>query len=164
LDAEIHDAGKWKFQSLLGTIPDYSTGELFINQYSMRQITYQSDLLTAISGIVKLMQKQNAGAYISGLWVNNLLPGLLWYVSYSAARSKTYPNPTWPWVSIDGAIEYAGHMSTYGESAAKLQTRYDSQVERIDCDSGGFDSTTNVCWFYRDIRTLNHYQPLMQAA
>lgn len=129
---------------MTGATPDFNIWEDFVDQYSRRQITYQSDLLPATSGVVNVMRSRNVGNYVSGLWRNHFLPGLLWHVSFSASRSKAYPKPTWSWVSIDGAIQHVGIMSTYGESADRLHTRYDSRLERIDCGNVLLDPTTHV--------------------
>lgn len=76
--------------------------------YSKRHITYESDRLPAISGMAKYMQSKGAGAYLAGMWKDDLWESLLWLpkpvwrdvvndnlTSTYRKRSFPYSAPTW---------------------------------------------------------------------
>jgi hypothetical protein len=79
-----------------------------VEQYSSCQLSYSSDKLIAISGLVRHIQLQTREQYYAGLWREDLEHQLCWSVSVSGSgkRMIPYQAPTWSWASINGSIEY----------------------------------------------------------
>lgn len=75
-----------------------------------RKLTFQSDVLPAISGMARLVQQFTDDLYLAGLWKSSLLRGLLWEsnwdTNYATVRSTEYLAPSWSWASIVGPIHY----------------------------------------------------------
>jgi hypothetical protein len=96
----------------------------FIESYSARQLTYDTDTLPAISGIIQEIQKLNGDTYYSGLWKQHFLDGLLWHPEMrlgSPVRVEGHPQiprrrhewiaPSWSWASVKGRISYPSWSS-----------------------------------------------------
>lgn len=82
-----------------------------MENYSGRNLTESNDKLSAISGLANFVlgnRGLSAESYLAGLWKENLVDGLLWYVSSPGASRprSTYIAPTWSWASVTGSIEY----------------------------------------------------------
>ena len=76
--------------------------------YSRCFLTYPSDKLTALSGIVKTMQQKTTDEYLVGFWKRTLVRDLAWTVSgiyVPVNRPFEYRAPTWSWLSLDGSID-----------------------------------------------------------
>jgi hypothetical protein len=78
-----------------------------VTQYHERSLTYASDFLPALSGIVTRLQTLGAGDYLAGLWRENLVDELLWSREINELglnaifiRAKPYRAPTWSWASL----------------------------------------------------------------
>lgn len=77
-----------------------------VHSYSSKKLTYESDRLAALSGLATLWSHRSVGAYLTGLWSDDLLEDLVW-ISQSPAK-RTWPilyeAPSWSWVSITVSI------------------------------------------------------------
>jgi hypothetical protein len=91
----------------------------FIESYSARQLTYDTDALPAISGIIQEIQRLTGDTYYAGLWKQNFLDGLLWRPEArlgSPERVEGHPQtprrrhewiaPSWSWASVQGRITH----------------------------------------------------------
>ena len=75
--------------------------------YSSCKLTYYTDKLVAISGVVKYLQKKLGQKYIAGLWTGSLLTQLSWkreYLAKCQSRPTTYQAPSWSWASINTKV------------------------------------------------------------
>lgn len=82
-----------------------------MENYSGRNLTQPNDKLSAISGLASFVLNERGlrpESYLAGLWEEDLVEGLLWYVSsLRASRPRsTYIAPTWSWASLTGSIKY----------------------------------------------------------
>ncbi|CAJ0551415.1 Ff.00g113450.m01.CDS01 [Fusarium sp. VM40] len=82
-----------------------------IENYSTRDLTQLGDKLSAISGLASFVLTQaglGAESYLAGLWREDLVEGLLWYVSTArpSRSAAPYVAPTWSWASMTGSIHY----------------------------------------------------------
>lgn len=82
-----------------------------VNDYSRRSLTKASDKLIAISGLVVFIRRHWSPGdlplrYMAGLWMEELIAGLLWYVDLGShhARPAEYIAPSWSWASVDGIV------------------------------------------------------------
>lgn len=93
-----------------------------VKLYSRGNLTFESDKLVALSGIVEEIQKAIGHTYMAGLWKQHLLTDLLWYamegpgrrlqrksglhITATQAESDTRFThaPTWSWASLEGVI------------------------------------------------------------
>ena len=83
-----------------------------IESYSIRELTFESDKLPAVSGVAKQIQGRTNSAYLAGLWKENLPMELCWSVDYVSIdsspllQSETYIAPSWSWASVNGALNF----------------------------------------------------------
>lgn len=90
-----------------------------VNEYCNRRITYDTDLLPAISGIAKEYQRQFARSgktntsYKAGIWLEDLPQGLLWHTLWPGATlTSTYVAPSWSWASLRSGSYYNRRLLT----------------------------------------------------
>jgi hypothetical protein len=85
---------------------------VLIGYYSQLQLSYQSDRLAALSGLVaKFLESFDGDEYICGLWRSDFVRGLTWYVSTHEMSNPSqlqnvYIAPSWSWGSVTGEIEF----------------------------------------------------------
>lgn len=70
-----------------------------VGDYIRRQITFQKDTLTAISGIAREMQSKTNMQFCAGIWMEDLHRGLCWRRSGASVQPATYIAPSWSWAS-----------------------------------------------------------------
>jgi len=75
-----------------------------VEEYSQLQLSRESDKLPALSGIAKeIMNSEETGPYLAGLWKNQLPLKLAWTCSEPGKRPMRYRAPTWSWASVNNA-------------------------------------------------------------
>ncbi|KAK1749469.1 HET-domain-containing protein [Echria macrotheca] len=106
--SELQDDGAEKF-----TAPTYifqKTYGSIIQMYTSCSLTFAKDKLTAISGIIQLIEQSSGLTPIAGLWRELLLPNMLWFSQTSSPRpefnSGDKPPPSWSWASVSGPVEF----------------------------------------------------------
>ncbi|KAK0707860.1 heterokaryon incompatibility protein-domain-containing protein, partial [Lasiosphaeris hirsuta] len=75
-----------------------------VEQYSKRQLTDTKDTLHAVSALSNMFAEVHGDTYLAGLWKENLVPELSWFVETNDRRDPTTPGmrlaaPTWSWAS-----------------------------------------------------------------
>ncbi|KAN0121687.1 HET domain containing protein [Hyaloscypha variabilis] len=98
---EKFTAPTYIFQLTYGTI---------IKMYTSCSLTFPKDRLTAISGIIQLIEESSGLTPVVGLWKELLLPNILWYSQTSSPRPEFTPAdelpPSWSWASVSGPVEF----------------------------------------------------------
>ena len=73
--------------------------------YSCRELSYDSDKISGVSGIADLIGQHVQDRLVHGLWMNDIAKGLLWNLRpYPKPRRTTMPAPSWSWASYHGHI------------------------------------------------------------
>lgn len=77
-----------------------------LTEYSLRELSFESDRLDAISGLAERLSPIIGDEYIGGMWKSNLLECLQWqsvsrYRGREAIRQTRYRAPTWSWASCE---------------------------------------------------------------
>ncbi|MCJ1450484.1 hypothetical protein MMC28_000815 [Mycoblastus sanguinarius] len=90
-----------------------------VEDYSDRSLTFSSDCLHALSGLVSTMQANASTDYLAGLWRSDLTTDLLWYSRtkgstffgeeerHPGRRHQIYHAPSWSWASVTGPVAFA---------------------------------------------------------
>ncbi|KAG7409732.1 hypothetical protein Forpe1208_v010998 [Fusarium oxysporum f. sp. rapae] len=89
----------------------------FISKYTKARLTFSSDMLVALQGIVEKITEAIRGStrnalepeYVAGLWRDdNFQQSLLWRPKEgsSARRPDYYRAPSWSWASLDGEVDF----------------------------------------------------------
>ncbi|KAH7068151.1 heterokaryon incompatibility protein-domain-containing protein [Paraphoma chrysanthemicola] len=77
-----------------------------VEEYTTRNLTYQSDKLPALSGIAKRFQDLTGYEYLAGIWKINILPGLLWRVKRPSDELTCTTLPSWTWARLIGRVRF----------------------------------------------------------
>jgi hypothetical protein len=88
-----------------------------IREYTSRDMTYQSDKLPALSGVISELERQlPTDKCYAGIWRSWFMRGLLWrlqvpeldsYVTVSKPRHKVeWRAPSWSFASVEGVVLY----------------------------------------------------------
>lgn len=75
-------------------------------EYTIRHLTYQSDKLPAITGIAKAFQRRTGYTYLAGLWKEDLITGILWYVVEPSDEIISPALPSWTWARLKGHVRF----------------------------------------------------------
>lgn len=100
--------------------------ELWLNllhRYSTLALSYESDLLPALSGLAKLWESRGAGVYLAGFWQENILDSMMWETGVEYFhRSREYRAPSWSPFSLglsDGRTHIEFQYTTNESRLAK---------------------------------------------
>jgi hypothetical protein len=80
--------------------------ESIVDTYMQLELSFPSDVLSAIAGCAKVMSHHLQFTYVAGLWKEKLPTDLLWYVapqkqgSFPMPRPKDSTAPSWSWASV----------------------------------------------------------------
>lgn len=86
-----------------------SSWESVVERFSMRDLTFLSDRLTALEGVKNELQKQKTDyeTYACGLWHSGLPCNLLWFAKSRANRmSMPLHIPSWSWASTICGVQF----------------------------------------------------------
>lgn len=77
-----------------------------LNEYSLRQLSFESDRLDAISGLAERLSRITGDEYIGGMWRSSLLECLQWRPNTQdrgkeAVRQTRHRAPSWSWASCE---------------------------------------------------------------
>ncbi|KAF0320295.1 hypothetical protein GQ607_012391 [Colletotrichum asianum] len=99
--------------------------------YSSRDLSYNSDLLPALSGLAKLWQSRGAGKYLAGFWEEYILESMMWNVHdlspSQIQRSIEYRAPSWSPFSLE---EQYGRENRRTHLSFGFPTNYERLAER----------------------------------
>ncbi|KAL5325571.1 hypothetical protein ACEPPN_006699 [Leptodophora sp. 'Broadleaf-Isolate-01'] len=137
-----------------------------ITIYTQRCLTFDRDILPALSGLASLIQPLVLDAYLAGLWREDFHRQLLWckacshirltaddhallkslpfeqinqtFLPYRSRRTTELCPPTWSWASVRGAVSYDGMWTSEG----KLEGL--AKVLAVHCDLNSRDPTGAV--------------------
>ena len=70
-----------------------------INEYSKKELTFEMDVLSALSGFASLVHTATGDQYLAGNWRCDLPAALQWVPQDPDWRSTTYLAPTWSWAA-----------------------------------------------------------------
>jgi hypothetical protein len=90
-------------------------------QYSVLQLTKETDRLPALSGLAK-RSPPLLGNYVVGLWSNTLIPDIIWRVNKldpGFGWPVEYRGPSWTWVSVNEPVSYWQDLENEVDSARK---------------------------------------------
>ena len=76
-----------------------ATWQKLVDEYTKKELTYETDMLPALSGLASLVQAATGDQYLAGLWRSDLPAALRWVPQDPDWRSPTSPAPTWSWAA-----------------------------------------------------------------
>jgi hypothetical protein len=104
-----------------------------IEEYSHRNLTFETDKLSAISGLARKIETEAGNSYIVGLWKDDLVAGLLWTAgSQDLSRIEKYTAPSWSWASTMGSICFRSCLNQHLEDDDLSVDIIDVNVQTLD--------------------------------
>lgn len=117
--------------------------------YSRLDLTYRSDIFTALSGAAKQLQQHRGSRYLAGMWEDSMIEDLLWHGKEPwQPRPPEWYSPTWSWAIVSGGAFNGQHYSSgvsymdlriFGE----VQKAYASMTD-VTVNCRGSDATTEI--------------------
>jgi hypothetical protein len=107
-----------------------------LQEYTGLDLTKDMDRLPALSGIASLISQRTNMAYCAGIWLDGLIPGLLWSRKgfETLRKPSSYRAPSWSWASLDGPREFV--LSEFRNAALwatyDVLTKYHSHTVMAD--------------------------------
>ncbi|KAF5643442.1 heterokaryon incompatibility protein [Fusarium tjaetaba] len=130
----------------------------FIEEYSRRALTFSSDRLPAISGIIHACKPPPGEVYLAGIWKSSLPEALLWRVSErtqniegpivapitdgtndkssAIVARQGYVAPSWSWASANKEVDFEDFQFTRFKGVSAL--------EFISCSTTLVDSSADA--------------------
>ncbi|KAF2188524.1 HET-domain-containing protein [Zopfia rhizophila CBS 207.26] len=122
----------------------YPTWTSFIQEYTLRELSFISDRLPAFAGIAARVHSSTTGRYLAGIWSNYLLHGLAWlahgesqlyeyggfHAKFDSRRQEKHYAPSWSWASITGPI-------AFWSVTAKHEPMWDIGIQGIRFETQG---------------------------
>ncbi|KAI4137580.1 MAG: hypothetical protein LQ341_005090 [Variospora aurantia] len=106
-----------------------------VSRYSQRELSYESDVFPALSGLADAFHKvyTDQDRYIAGLWQADIFRGLLWMTkdSSEATRPSVDRAPSWSWASVKGEVEWPSRTT-----ARHCHYNYAVQLLEAQTDTG----------------------------
>lgn len=120
-----HNPDRWRFANN-GIITKYALDQLesradpfrqwddIVTGYSALHLTKATDRLPALSGLASHMQSATGGRYLAGLWHEDVLRGLGWFVvprgrdSPVFRSTSAYIAPSWSWAATPFGVTRSG--------------------------------------------------------
>jgi hypothetical protein len=124
-----------KNPSLRGIFDHWKT---LIQQYTVRDLSYDSDKLVAIKGLATQFQLAGAGRYVAGLWETEFCQMMLWvrfgYTSEACRRSRFDERiaPSWSWASVIGPIQFPLWKSVQDAQKSTSCRQYPIQIVDVE--------------------------------
>jgi hypothetical protein len=79
-----------------------------LNEYTSRELTFESDKLPALAGVASRLHELTRSAYLAGIWKDNAVLDICFKSRYSGSGklSHLFRAPTFSWAAFDGPICY----------------------------------------------------------
>jgi hypothetical protein len=123
-----------------------------VEQYTRRNLTYNSDMLPGLSGLANKIQSLTHDEYLAGIWKHDLARDLLWRTpnqlvlkssrdrkSYYdkrletplAKRSAGYRAPSWSWAAIDQGCVNWDHVREFVSLDGEAIVGIDGDADKL---------------------------------
>jgi hypothetical protein len=76
-----------------------------VEMYNECKLTFESDRLSALSGLAHKMQDLGGGTVAAGLLLHDIPRNILWYAVDPGKRPESYVAPSWSWASVQSVSQ-----------------------------------------------------------
>jgi Heterokaryon incompatibility protein (HET) len=139
------------------SIPSKHSWIHIVEQYTQLKLSNSEDKLPALSGIAQYFHSRpgQLGAYLAGLWENDLAKHLGWelvYKSEDIRPLRQYRAPTWSWASINSSVYYPS-KSFYDQDSRTAAVQFTAKLLNATCSPSTVDVYGQVSNGYIEIKT-----------
>jgi len=112
----------------------YQVWGRFLSDYSMGDLTKESDIFVALNGVAEEVGIVMNDRLVAGLWEERLVEDMCWRSATSRGRRPAvWRAPSWSWASISGSISSAADKrQSYGGSEADRRPHNMASVVKLD--------------------------------
>lgn len=127
-----------------------------VSRYSRLKLTYDRDILTALSGISRRVgASQPTRDYVAGIWKSTLPYGLLWYarlvrqestteIASRYGRANAPRAPSWSWASVIAPIDWMLPVALgYEELLVKIH-EISCEVSEVDAYGRAYGGVLSI--------------------
>ena len=119
--------------------------QLFVSEYTTRNLTVSTDRLPAIQSIADELAAATGEEYIrsAGMWLSNLRRELLWNVRLGEAkRPDIWRAPSWSWAAVEGQIslfqrDFRDSQQSLSGTLLNYLSQHTFQALEVDRDHSG---------------------------
>ena len=86
-----------------------------VRDYSKKELTFETDVLPALSGLASLVHTATGDQYLAGIWRSDLPAALQWVPEAPDWQSTTYLAPTWSWAACKKSCPIVYPLSSTAE-------------------------------------------------
>ena len=148
-----------------------------VNEYSKKELTFEMDVLSALSGLASLVHTATGDQYLAGIWRRDLPAALQWVPETPAWRSTTYLAPTWSWAACKKSCPIVYPSSSAAQFKVKIMDagvtldgdnpfgrvsdgflKLEGLVQRGDFKKSSPDSPALEVYFQHNMRRVGHVQ------
>ncbi|KAH8810936.1 heterokaryon incompatibility protein-domain-containing protein [Xylogone sp. PMI_703] len=132
-----------------------------IEDFTARSLTYTSDKLPALSGYAKHIHSLTRDFYLAGLWKEDLVAQLLWWIdirlSVTDSRPVSYRAPSWSWASVDYQVHFHnGDPLAIDVVDASVPVFNADPFGQVDTNTRGYLKLRG--WVMREVERNSHYR------
>lgn len=91
-----------------------------VSDYSKKELTFETDVLPALSGLASLVHTATGSQYLAGIWRSDLPAALQWVPETPDWRSTTYLAPTWSWAACKKSCPIMYPLSSAAQFKVKV--------------------------------------------
>ncbi|RDL35759.1 uncharacterized protein BP5553_06371 [Venustampulla echinocandica] len=96
------------FPDRIGRTYSYHKWYDMIEDYSRRQLRFDSDKLPGVSGLASILANEDGARYCAGIWWEDIWYGISWEVDKAASRKPDcFIAPSWSWASVVGPVTFS---------------------------------------------------------
>jgi hypothetical protein len=145
----------WNRGCVVADFPNMDQYVSFAQEYTKRKLTYPSDGLQAVTGLLSLISPSFSGRFISGLPEMFFNEALLWQPRETMQRRQDSRHgeslPSWSWVGWEGAIMKGRWLNHYTHTTLhKTRQRWINERKQVR------QVTPLVDWCYGNTSEDNH--------
>ncbi|KAK4166867.1 heterokaryon incompatibility protein-domain-containing protein [Cladorrhinum sp. PSN259] len=112
----------------------------WVREISKGRLTYPTDKLPCIAGLVSRIATATSATYVAGLWKEDIAAGLTWFALYQQPLTRHKDGaPSWSWSSVDGRLDYPNPFLRDNENPGILSPIEGLELELVDAIVDGID-------------------------
>ncbi|KAL8867425.1 MAG: hypothetical protein Q9174_005675 [Haloplaca sp. 1 TL-2023] len=108
--------------------------------YWESSLTYHSDSLAAISGIISALRSAIGMRFTYGMWMDAISIDLLWSVTNPDVTSRALMFPTWSWASVESA-RFTAYDHAPSDQSPRSECTYHCTIQPTRGEAIGADPT-----------------------
>ncbi|PVH67844.1 HET-domain-containing protein [Cadophora sp. DSE1049] len=79
----------------------FSAWYRLVEYYMALSLTFPADRLPALRGMTRSLEEKLGWTFLEGVWVEDVVPGLLWSRNWLRSFRRNQTAPSWSWASIE---------------------------------------------------------------